>query len=71
LTELDVINVQEGERVRLTFDAIKGIELAGTVVRIKPLGEEKLGDITYTVVVRLDEQDPRLRWKMTAVVTMP
>jgi HlyD family secretion protein len=71
LTELDIAHIQEGERVTLTFDAIKGLELTGTVVRIKPLGEEKLGDITYTVVVRPDQQDPRLRWKMTAVVTIP
>jgi hypothetical protein len=41
------------------------------VVRIKSIGQEKLGDITYTVVVRLDDQDPRLRWNMTAVVTVP
>ncbi len=70
LTELDVVNVQAGDRVTLTFDAIPGLELGGTVERIKPLGQEKLGDITYTVVVRPDEQDARLRWKMTAVVTI-
>jgi HlyD family secretion protein len=71
LTELDVIHVQEGDQVTLTFDAIDDLTLTGTVERIKPLGEEKLGDITYTVIVRPDEQDPRLRWKMTAVVTIP
>jgi hypothetical protein len=41
------------------------------VVRIKPLGVEKLGDVTYTVVIQPDEQDARLRWKMTAVATIP
>jgi HlyD family secretion protein len=71
LTELDVINVAEGDRVVMTFDAIPGLELGGSVVRIKPIGEEKLGDITYTVIVQPDEQDPRLRWNMTAVVTIP
>ncbi len=71
LTELDVINVTEGDRVVMTFDAIPGLELGGSVVRIKPIGEEKLGDITYTVIVQPDEQDPRLRWNMTAVVTIP
>ncbi len=70
LTELDIVGVQEGDGVTLTFDAIEGLELAGTVERIKPIGLEKLGDITYTVVVRLEEQDPRLRWNMTAVVTI-
>jgi HlyD family secretion protein len=71
LTELDVVSVHEGDRVTLTFDAIQDLELGGTVVRIKPLGEEKRGDITYTVIIRPDEQDPRLRWKMTAVATIP
>jgi HlyD family secretion protein len=71
LTELDVVRVQEGDPVVVTFDAIEGLELAGTVTRIKAIGEETLGDITYTVVVRLEEQDPRLRWNMTAVVTVP
>jgi HlyD family secretion protein len=70
LTELDIVGVQEGDAVTVTFDAIEGLELAGTVERIKPIGLEKLGDITYTVVIRLEEQDPRLRWNMTAVVTV-
>lgn len=71
LTELDVVKVQEGDRLMLHFDAIEDLELTGTVQRIKPLGEEKRGDITYTVVIRPDEQDPRLRWNMTAVATIP
>ncbi len=71
LTELDVVRVQEGDEVLVTFDALDGIEVTGTVVSIESIGREKLGDITYTVVVRLDKQDSRLRWNMTAVVTIP
>ena len=71
LTELDVVGVLEGDEVSLTFDAIPDLELPGHVLRVKPLGEEKLGDVTYTVVVVPDEQDPRLKWGMTAVVTLP
>jgi HlyD family secretion protein len=71
LTELDVVGVEAGDAVSLTFDAVPGLELPGTVLRVKPLGEEKLGDVTYTVVVALQEQDPRLKWRMTAVVTFP
>lgn len=71
LTELDIVRVQAGETVRLTFDAVEGLELAGTVQRIKAVGEEKRGDMTFTVIVGLDEQDFRLRWNMTAVVTIP
>ncbi len=71
LTELDVVGVAEGDAVSLTFDAIPGLELPGQVLRIKPLGEEKLGDVTYTVIVSPGEQDSRLKWGMTAVVTLP
>lgn len=71
LTELDVVRVKEGDSVVVTFDAIEGLELPGNVVRIKSIGQERLGDITYTVVVGLEEQDPRLRWNMTALVTVP
>ncbi len=42
----------------------------GKVVRIKPLGENKQGDMTYTVVVQPDELDARLRWNMTASVAI-
>ena len=70
LTELDIVRVQAGDEVAVTFDAIESLELSGRVVRVKSIGRERLGDITYVVTVQLDEQDPRLRWNMTAVVTI-
>ena len=39
--------------------------------RLQPKGEKKLGDMTYTVVIRVEDPDPRLLWNMTAVVTLP
>ncbi len=71
LTELDIARVNEGDAVIITFDALPGLEIAGRVVRIKPIGQENQGDVTYTVVVQPDEQHPDLRWNMTAVVTLP
>ena len=68
LIELQVVGIQEGDPVTITFDALPGTELSGKVVRIKPIGENRQGDITYTVVIALDKQDNRLRWNMTAVV---
>jgi multidrug efflux pump subunit AcrA (membrane-fusion protein) len=69
LTELNVVDVQTGAPVKVTFDAISDLELTGTVERIKPLGENRQGDITYTVLINLDDQDERLKWNMTAFVT--
>ncbi|MCL5996909.1 MAG: HlyD family efflux transporter periplasmic adaptor subunit [Chloroflexi bacterium] len=68
LTELNVVNIQEGATVEITCDALPGILMTGKVLRIKSLGENKQGDITYAVIIQPDAQDPRLRWNMTASV---
>lgn len=70
VTELDVINVHEGAPVAITFDALPGVELTGKVTRISAFGANKQGDIVYTVIIQLDRQDERLRWNMTASVTI-
>lgn len=70
LTELNIVRVKEGSPVTITFDAIPDLELTGKVVRIKSLGEDKRGDITYTVIIRPDKHDERLRWNMTASVSI-
>lgn len=68
LTEINVVFVQEGNRVRINIDALPELEMEGTVLRIRPLGENKQGDITYTATIVPDESDDRLRWNMTASV---
>jgi len=71
LSELDVVRVQPGAEVKLSFDAIPGLELTGVVDRVQPKGEEKLGDMTYTAIIRIQKADPRLMWNMTAITTLP
>ena len=70
LTELHVVGVHEGDAVTVTFDAIPELKLPGTVSRIKGFGENRQGDITYKVVVNPAQQDARLRWNMTATVSI-
>ena len=70
LSELSVVNVQAGDSVEVVFDALPGVTLAGRVAHIKPIGENVQGDITYTVLVELTEQEARLRWNMTAQTTI-
>src|SRR5271157_457828 len=69
LTELDVVNIKEGQMVTLTLDALPGLTLHGTVQSISTNYTEKEGDIDYVVTIALTDQDPRLRWGMTAQVT--
>jgi HlyD family secretion protein len=71
LSELDVVRVHPGQDVRVTFDAVPGLELRGTVDRVQPKGEKKLGDMTYSAIIRLQQLDPRLLWNMTAVTNVP
>lgn len=68
LTETEVPQVYIGQPVIVIPDALPGVDLSGVVETIKNLSEEKRGDVTYTVTIRLDESDPRLRWGMTVSV---
>ncbi len=70
LTELSVVRVADGAPASITFDAIPGLKITGKVSRVKPLGENKQGDMTYMVVIAPDQIDPRLRWNMTAAVAI-
>ena len=69
LTEIEVPEISVGQAVTIVPDALPDLQLSGTVDSISDLFEEKLGDVTYTAKIRLDEGDPRLRWGMTVVVT--
>ena len=51
------------------MDALPDLRLTGKVVSIGDAYEETRGDITYPVMIELDETDPRLKWGMTALVT--
>lgn len=68
LTEIDVVNVQVGQKVLVNLDALPDLALDGTVTRVNSRYEEKRGDITYTVTIALDQSDPRMRWGMTGAV---
>lgn len=70
LTEFDAVAIDEGMPASITFDAIPGLEKTGVVKLVRPIGEDKRGDIVYTVVVTPDQQDERLLWNLTAVVSI-
>ena len=65
LTELDVVDVEIGQDVTVTPDSLPDLQLSGTVESIDQVYTERSGDVLYTVTVRLNESDPRLRWGMT------
>ncbi len=71
LTEHDVIDIGVGDEVVITFDALPGQSFTGEVESISDYFQERFGDITYEVRIRLNEADDRLRWGMTAEVSFP
>jgi len=68
LTELDVVEISEGQDVTITLDAFPGEELTGKVKSIGQNYTEQQGDVVYEVTVELTESLPNMRWGMTAVV---
>ena len=70
LTELSIINVHEGDPAEVTLDAIPDLRLPGRVAHIQGYGEDHQGDIVYRLIIELEQQDPRLRWNMTAKVSV-
>ncbi len=53
----------------VTFDALLGETFRDTVIRIKAIGQNQKGEISYTAVIRPERVDPRLHWNMTAGVS--
>ena len=68
LSEIDVVTLEVGQPVEVTLDAIAGQTFAGEIINIDSRFVENRGDVTYTVTVKLNESDPRMRWGMTAAV---
>lgn len=69
LTEIDVPGVWVGQQVDIAFDALPELSLQGEVESIAALFQESVGDVVYPVMIKLLEDDSRLRWGMTTVVT--
>jgi multidrug resistance efflux pump len=68
LTEIDVVNLKEGQSVLVTLDALPEVELKGEILSIGQNYAENQGDIVYEVTILLTDTHPDLRWGMTAAV---
>ena len=68
LTELEVVQIENGQIVKIVPDSLPDVVLSGTVQEISDVFRTETGDILYDVLIRLDDFDPRLRWGMTVEV---
>ena len=65
LNEVDVEKVRVGQKAELTFDAIQGLRIAGTVITVDLVGTISQGVVNYNVELSLDEQDERVKSGMS------
>lgn len=69
ITELEVVDLEVGQSATLIPDALQDLTLTGTISEISQVYTQQGGDIIYTVKIKLDNSDPRLKWGMTMEVT--
>lgn len=65
INEVDITNVQIGQNVNITFDAIDGLTATGKVEKIDALGTLNSGVVSYNVVISFDSLDARIRPQMS------
>lgn len=66
--EADIGEVKEGQRVTFTVDAYQQQEFVGEVIQVRLNPTEESNVITYTVVIKADNPDLKLKPGLTATV---
>jgi HlyD family secretion protein len=70
VSEVDIQQVQEGQPVSVTFDAILDREYMGEVVEIGQFGQSTQGVVSFPVTVKLTSPDELVKPGMTAVANV-
>ena len=61
LNEVDAAKIKLADKVTLTFDAISGLTLTGSVAEIDPVGTVSQGVVSYNVQVDFTSQNPQIK----------
>lgn len=72
LNEVDAAKLKLGDKATLTFDAIDGLTLTGSIAEIDPVGTVSQGVVSYDIKITFDAQDERVKPGMTvnaAIIT--
>ena len=70
ISEVDINNVEIGQIVTLSFDAVQSKIYNGKVVKVNNAGDSSSGAVNFTVTVELIDADELVRPGMTAAVTI-
>ena len=65
LNEVDATKVKVGQKATLTFDAVDGLTITGTVVQVDLVGTVSQGVVSYKVKIGFDTQDDRVKSGMS------
>ena len=68
--EVDINQIEIGQNVRMSFDAIQGEQYNGKVVQVAQVGTVKQGGVDFTVTIELIDPDELVRPGMTAAVNV-
>lgn len=69
LSEKDVAAIKIGTEAQVSFDALPGVKVTGTVSKIAPKSVKTTG-VNYTVTIDLAQVPDGVRWGMTALVVI-
>ena len=70
INEIDVAQVEVGQKTTITFDAIEDLSITGEVTEIDILGTVSQGVVTYDVKISFDAQDERVKPGMSISVAI-
>jgi HlyD family secretion protein len=69
--EVDIAQIESGQKVVLTFDAITDLTISGEVAEVDSVGTVSSGVVNYDVKINFDTQDSRIKpgMSVTADIT--
>ena len=70
LRETDVVLLQNGQEVEVTFDSLPDRIFGGLISHIAPVSTSDKGSTNFTIHVEVPQLDQDLRWGMTAFVNI-
>ncbi|RZJ67649.1 MAG: efflux RND transporter periplasmic adaptor subunit [Flavobacterium sp.] len=68
--EADIGNVKQGQRVEFTVDAFPGQTFSGSVSQVRLNATVTSNVVTYTVIIKADNPDEKLKPGLTATVSI-
>jgi RND family efflux transporter MFP subunit len=70
LNEVDAAKVSANNPVTITFDSLPGVTVSGYVAYIDPLGTVSQGVVSYSLQIKMNEQNEQIKTGMTATVSI-